>query len=289
MSKSILLLLLVLNTFILRFWHLNIIPPLLNSSLANERIYYALIGVFNILLIYKFSRIIFPRNNTPFISMWVYSILPWAIEQGRIISQPDIALFIFLIYLNLSVFLKSKFQKIILFIIFVFSLKFFYPQIWINRSFVYKTGYFFDSIKNIFSTFSFDYLFFNNNYFYLGGVRNFGILYKAFLPFIIFGMISLINRKKNEILFGIVILGIFASFSPLYPETREFYLSLPFLIITISTGIKTLYSARIKTMKILGIILILLLVYEYAQYLHYYFVHYSIDLKIVIPQIKDKF
>jgi hypothetical protein len=285
----LLLIIIVLYSLVLHLWRIDIIPSLINPQLRTERILFAIFSALCTIPLFFYIQRLFSDTKLSLIGIWIYSVIPWTIEQGRIISEANLALFIFLIYLNLLTLFTSKIIKSVLFFIFLFSLNFVYPHLWVYQLVNYGNHYVVDSLTNILKIFSFGFFFFNNDSFWLGGVRNWGIIYLSFLPVLFLGVIDIIQNHDKKIIIYILIIGILTGFSPFYPETREFYLSLPFLIIILSKGLIKLNNSSNVFIKIMAFCLFVLILYDIAGFMHYYFVHYPSDLNNILPNILNKF
>jgi hypothetical protein len=289
LKKYLLLLIIVLYSLVLHLWRIDIIPPLINPQLRTERIIFAIFSAFCTIPLFFYIQRLFSDSKLSLIGIWIYSVIPWTIEQGRIISETNLALFSFLIFLYVSTLFSSKIIKSGLFIIFLFSLNFVYPHLWVFQKVNYGNHYIVDSFTNIMKIFSFEFLFFNNDSFWLGGVRNWGIIYVSFLPVLFLGVIDIIQKYDRKIIIYILIIGILAGFSPLYPETREFFLSLPFLIIVLSRGLKKIITYSNIYLNIAVCCFFIFILYDIAGFMHYYFVHYPSDLNNILPKILNKF
>ncbi len=82
-----------------RFWGIGKFPPLANSTYLPFRLLSAMLNIFSSLLIYLIVKKIFKNKNRhlPVLSSFIFLILPWTVEQGRIFSQPNNALFVILL------------------------------------------------------------------------------------------------------------------------------------------------------------------------------------------------
>lgn len=268
---------------ILHFWQLDNIPPLISSSQLGLRYVSAFLSLGSILVFYFFVNNSFKNKKLALISSWILTILPWSLEQGRIVSQPNNFLFFFLIILLIAQMVKNTFQKLLIYSIIPIGLFFFYPQFWLFRGGInifQKTDYF----NNLFFLLSPSFLFFKNITFWWGGVREFGVMYASLLPIFIVGIYQTLVLKYYSVLLWTGIILFISSASPFLPESREFFLIIPFLSVILGLGIN---SFRKKWLTLLFISLLIL--YEITQFFHYYTVHYPQQIKSAVENIHETF
>ncbi len=274
MKKNFILALILLNAVLLRIYQLGSVPPLKFQADLFPRFISFLIGIFSVYLIYFYVKKIKDNNiKLGLIGAYVFSLLPWTIEQNRIASQPTVALFMLIFTLLISFSSSNKKIKIGIFLPFSIILYFVYPQFWIFRHFNHLPGIK-DIVRNIFILVSPDLLFFKNITFWWGGVRDYGILLLGFLPFFLVGFYRVIVSQKKEILLPFFLLLIISAVSPFFPESREYYLTLPFFTIFISVGIYNIFLNKYFLSSVLPVFLFLFLIYDFAGFLHFYQIHY---------------
>lgn len=281
------MILLILYAVISRFFLIDKIPPLINQPDLTLRYFSAFANIVTLLILFWLIKKITHNSRVASLTSWVFALLPWTYEQGRIVSQPQFAVFGILLLLFLVY--KSKFRLRQIFYFFIpFIIYFAYPQFWL---FKLKDFYFnIDSFtNNLFHLASFDFLFFKNTTFWWGGVKEFGVMFLAFLPFFLLGVYRLFvaNRKKLIILF--LFITLVAAASPFYPESREFFLSTPIIAYIVASGVDHMRSAKSLAFRLFLSILAVLIVYEIAQFYHFYFIHYRQEVKSNLYQIHEAF
>ncbi|HUQ85031.1 MAG TPA: glycosyltransferase family 39 protein [Candidatus Limnocylindrales bacterium] len=143
-----------------------------------------------------------------------------------------------------------------------------------QKLFVYPMVY----VKNYISFFSFDYLFSNGDGNGRHQIPGFGLLYRWQLPFLILGTSWLIKQKRNA--YKYVVIGLI-SLAPLpaalarpSPHSlRSLLLILPITIL-ISLGIVIFYINLKKFKKIFLVFLVIIAMYDFLIYAHFYYNHY---------------
>src|SRR4030042_2949042 len=97
MKSKLLLLLIILFTFILTTWKINELPSIISSSSLPFRYLSSISGIASVFTLFVIAKIIFKNRKLALLISWVFSSLPWFLEQSRIASQPNYALFFFLL------------------------------------------------------------------------------------------------------------------------------------------------------------------------------------------------
>lgn len=271
MKERVLLGLVLLYSIVSRFWFLGTFPPLISPSSFPPRFFSATLSVMSILLVYLYTRKAGYEKKTVLISAFLLASLAWSIEQGRIASQPNNAVAIFLLFFTIGAYTKNFFFKIILYGCIPLVLFIFYPQFWLLKTITPNTHF----LENIFTLLSPDFLFFHNITFWWGGVREVGVLYFSLLPFFLAGLYSLIFSTGRDRLFFLIGILVVSAASPFFPESREFFLALPLLCIIVAEGVRKVFSQKGNLVKWGSLIFTLLIVYEMMQFFHYYTVHHS--------------
>lgn len=274
--------------FILRFWRIEQIPPLLHQTYLLSRLVSASLNLLSILLLYWLVKKNYYNIKLALLSSFIFASLPWVLEQARISSSVNNALcVIFLIVLLCQTSMRSIF-KYLLIILAVPIIYFVYPKLWLfntKQSLPHMT----DIINNIFILTSPDFLFFKNITFWWGGVREFGVMYLSLLPFFFVGLYKIIVNTKIKIIIWLCIILLFSAASPFFPESREFFLATPFISILIATGmIESIQNKKIN-IRILIIIVLIMFLYDIGQYLHYYQIHYPQQVLSNISKINEPF
>lgn len=262
------------------------IPPLKSDTDIAGRVISALASILAVWCIYKITTYYTGKNRIGYLTALIFSVLPWTVEQGRIVSEVNMTLSITLFILWIQIFFSKK-TKVIFFAILVTVFYFTYKEIWILHVDT-QTMVSPENIgKNMLFLSSSEFLISHNPTFWWGGVRDWGISLSIFLPFLVIGIIKSIARKEIVILITIIMLLIFASSSPAFPESREFYLATPLISYFIAVGINVLREIKGKpyVYKMLTVIIVGLFIYEYQNFLHFYTVHYPLRVKSDIQKI----
>jgi hypothetical protein len=110
---------------------------------------------------------------------------------------------------------------------------------------------------------------FSNDLFYHGGDREFGVLYAASIPLIIYGACLIIQKKKWIALLPYLIGCFFSVFNPSFPEVKEFFYALPFFAAASSYGF-------VNLRKSIAMIFFAIVIFEFSLFFHDYGVHYPI-------------
>lgn len=285
---SIALLLVIVYASVSRLWFLNQIPPLLDIASYYPRLVSAIFGIATVAVIYFLSKLIYKNKRLALLTAWVFAVSPWSVEQGRVISQPTIALFCLLLISFLFLTVKNKIMRRGLLIITPLVLYLTYPQFWLFR-FTQPLPKIADFLNNLFYLISPEFLFFKNTTFWLGGVRESGIFYLFFLPFLLLGIYKMVIRQKIYISVIFVLILLFSAASPYFPESREFYLAYPLLCLVVAIGINYWWSVKSKISRLIFVFLFLFIIYDIASFFHYYTVHYPQQIQISRGQINEKF
>lgn len=286
MHTTILLVLILIFVFISRLYQISLIPPLTPGTPILLRYLNVLVNAAICIAFYYYTKKRTQNRKKAILAAWVYSVLFWPFEQGRIVSQVNTSILFLIIYL-IQIKSGSLLYKIVSTIILIGLLLLTYPQLWIFKHVLPKLS--FDLINNFFSIVSFEFLFFKNQYFWWGGVRDFGVLNLAFLPFFLIGIYQTIFDYDRQIIFGSLILILLTASSPYFPETRELYLAIPFFSYLIAAGI---YKLQLKKNFKRNLFLtgsFIILMYELCQYYHYYTTHYFMEVRSNIYKIHESF
>jgi 4-amino-4-deoxy-L-arabinose transferase-like glycosyltransferase len=133
-------------------------------------------------------------------------------------------------------------------------------------------------LKNYLSFFSFNFLFDTGDGIGRHQIHNFGPLFKWELPFLLIGIFAAVKLKNNQIksiiFFLLLISPLAAAFAVPSPHTLR---SLPMVIpltLLIAMGVFYLFERIHRFKKLFIFLLGLVVVYEFAIYTHFYYVHY---------------
>ncbi len=274
--SHLILFIIIFYAVVSRIWLIGSVPQIINSNIYN-RLLTASLSVGSIYLLFVLCKNLFGSNRVALLTSWVFMIMPWTIEQGRITSQVSNSLFLMLLIIILMQKFKSLISRSILVVIIPIILYLCYPSLWIFRS-----GFNIPSagtlLNNIFKLVSPDFIFFKNITFWWGGVRETGILYPAFLPFLLLGIMESTNYISKKIWLFISLIYIITAASPYFPETRTLFLTAPFISIIVALGFvkfhKILFDRNFYP-KFISLLIIFFIAYDLAQFNHYYFIHYA--------------
>ncbi|MBI3379804.1 hypothetical protein HY029_03565 [Candidatus Gottesmanbacteria bacterium] len=287
MKGKILFLGILVFTAVTRLFLLNKIPPSINSSVYIWRLLSVFACLISTIVVYTLVKMNVRKKKIALLSSWIFVNLPWVFEQSRIISSPNLALTLVLLIMLLV--LNTKYKLRVVFLLFIPVIFFVsYPKMWIFHASEFKFNYI-NFINNLFMLFSFDFLFFKNFTFWWGGVKEFGVMFTAFLPFFIVGIYEMINRQEFKLLLLIVFFGIFSALSPYFPESREFYLAVPIISFITALGIYCVTQKMKSVNRSILIFMIFLILYESAQFFHFYFIHYPQQIISNVSQIHESF
>lgn len=278
--------LIIVYAAFLRFWQIGQIPPLANPSNITGRYVIGLIGIALVMLVFLLSSQFIKSKKVALIASWIYASIPWTIERSRISSQIQMIEFLLLLFLLLFLATKRIIFKIISMAI-IFSLLTYvvFTQQWIvfaNQQNIPMSRY----IGNIFASFSPTLIFFQSNIIWYSQMKEFGLLYSLVLPFFFLGLLTSIRQNKSIILFLSIFL-IFASFNPFYPQSPELFFTLPFLSLISAVGISKYYQKSNSFLRFILFLVLVLLIYEISQFLHFYTVHYPQQILSNFSQIHE--
>lgn len=278
--KINLLLILVLG-LVLRFGYLGSLPPS-TEALLSGRFISAVSGFLSILLIYLFCRRYFNNKTLALFSALSFTLLPLAIVENRInswVSVLNLGVIIFFLLLTF----KNRWLNITGLVIFIIVVYFYRNNLWFfNNTLSVKPGNFFN---NIFNLISFNKIFFSNDTYWAGGLRNYGMLYPESIILFLLGIYQFLReRKKLSIIIFSLIIIVIASASPTYPEAREAGLLMFPLSLIVGIGIQYFCEWFRKGKKPFFVIILtgiysLILLYGIINFFHYYIIHYKLRVQ----------
>jgi hypothetical protein len=286
MKKIFIFLSIIIYAILTRYAFFGSVPPLAAQSSLTVRFLSGFINLANIILLYLLVKKMHFKSKIALSAMWVFTIVPWSFEQGRVISGVNTVLFISLLTAVIFIFLNNKFLKILLAGLFFPGICYFFPNFWLFRI---ENFNFTNFLNNLFYLLSGDFLFFNNMTFWWGGVKNSGIIYLSFLPFLLLGFSQIAIQGMRKIIYGIIIILLLSSASPFFPESREFFLALPLISIIIAIGMEKTFKINDYIKGFLMTLIFLFIVYDISQFLHNYFVHYPQWVLSNISRINEPF
>jgi hypothetical protein len=279
--------LILIYIFILlsRIFYIDKVPILGTDTQTIDRVYSVFANITIGLLIFLIIKKKFRNYKLALLSQYIFYIFPWSIEQGRIVSVFNyLTLFILLSY-YLILKIRLNIYKYIIVLISLFILQKFY-FFYIFQDGIIESSSLEIYLNNFYNLISFKSLFFNNEFFWWGGLKDVGIMYIFLLPFFLHGLILLIRYKLFSYIYFLIIVVIIASFNKNFPETRELYLTLPVFAFITAASIYTIWG---KYKLLLSLILSIFLVFESSLYWHNYFYHYPSQIINNILKLNEKF
>lgn len=287
MKRAILLVLMMVMVSVLRFYRLDSVPPVLHSSSLLPRLVTAFISLINVFLTYKLSAQYSSRLKIGLLSAFIMGVLPWTLEESRLYSSVNNGLTVLLSGIYVGSKFRVKWQSLLIALISITAFTAVYHDIW------YLKGFRLIGIEkfrdNLFELLSPQMWFFHNITFYHGGLREWGLVFISLLPFLIYGIFKPFTKVHRNI---IVILGgliVCSSLSPFFPESREFFLATPLLSFLIGSGIYGIYALTKLKGKLMLAVLTIFFLYEISQLLHFYYIHYPINVRDSADKIYEPF
>lgn len=279
-----------LLALILRFWKLGVVPPS-DGDILLLRILTAFVASITIPCLMVLIRNLYSNKSLAMLSGLWLAINPWHIEQGRIYSIYILILFTLIILAYIWQKFKNIWSKVIIIISFLAA-----SLIFITVGSI-KLNIDLSAIKilqNLFKLLSFEFLFYKNDSFWSGGVREFGVMLPETIPIFLVGIFTLIGKfKKNISMICLILLFAFiSSFQGSFPESRIFFLSLPAFMFILALGSKKLFSylfTRNIFIRMAIFAYLLVLIYGISQFAHYYFIHYNLRIYQEKPYEGGKF
>ena len=268
---------LLISAVVIRFAGLGIYP----AGGANAfwlRLPSAVAGVVSIILLVMLVKKLTRDTKLSYVSGWVLNLMPWHIEQSRIYSQAIVAAAWLLLAWLIIVYVNNNFIKLLTLAVAIISFKTIYPTYWIFSRLILPRHP--EYLWHLFQLVSFKFLFFKNDSFWQGGLRNTGVFLPGFLPvFLLGGLVILKNIYRiNYWLVGAAVIWLSAAANPLFPEGREFFLITPYLAVIGAFGAKNLLEHLLNSNKLKKLVIVMYLIfmtYEYVWFIHIYVNHYS--------------
>ncbi len=279
-----------LLAFILRFWKLGVVPPS-DGDILYLRILTAFVASITIPSLMVLIKNTYSNKSLAMLSGFWLAINPWHIEQSRIYSVYVPILFTLIIIANIWQKFKSNWSKVIIIIsVLAVSLIFLAAgsiKLNIDLSAI-------KILQNLFELLSFEFLFYKNDSFWSGGIREFGVMLPETIPIFLVGIFTLFSKfKKNISMICLILLFAFiSSFQKSFPESRIFFLSLPVFMFILALGSMKLFRhlfTRNILIRMSIFAYLLVLIYGISQFMHYYYVHYNLRIYQEKPYEGGKF
>ncbi len=290
--KALVVYILVIS-FLIRIPYLGLLPPGGNNAFF-WRLPSAIAGIIsillNVLLVNKFTQ----NHGLALVSGITLTLMPWHIEQSRVHSEVMMGLCVLLVMLTLLSYLSNKFIRLTILVVSLVLFKYVYPSFWLfSGNFTHiTTRYLF---SNMFKLISVEFLFFNNDSFWWGGLRTIGTMLPFTLPIFIIGIWEIISKLRRQhwgwfLAFGFI--WFMAALNPNFPENREFFLISPYLALIMAYGVMVIfkyYHTAKLGQKICIFIFSILLIYEQILFFHQYTQHYSKRVGSEVPYEQRNF
>lgn len=288
--NKFLLSMIITASFLVRFFYLGTVPVMNHLESHSFRIMSSLGNIGVIIMLYFITKRLISNRTISLLSSFVFATLPWTIEQSRIVSEVNNFLFWIILLFTISIYTKFKFIKVMAIVLIPLFLYLVYPSFWLFKIHSYSISLN-NFMNNIFLLTSYELLFFRNITFWWGGLREWGALHISLIPFFLVGIYQLFVKKIILLIVSIILILIISAMSPFLPESREFYLVTPFISIIIAMGLFYFFgNYSISKYRYPSIIIfVLVFIYDFSSLLHYYFVHYSLQVLGNIQNINGIF
>ncbi|KKR34305.1 MAG: hypothetical protein UT63_C0003G0021 [Candidatus Gottesmanbacteria bacterium GW2011_GWC2_39_8] len=275
--NKISLYLLIIPVALFYLFKINSIPSGMGGG---ERILSGLLMISSGILVYFSTLGLWKNRTVSLLSVFWFYFSPVILTYGRLLSPIPSGIFLIVFLFFSFIYFENKLFKALSFIIFIILLKIIYPSFYLFNSFFDYKHY----SVNFFKLISGQFLFFTNDTFWWGGAREYGILFLAVLPFLIFGLYDLLVIKGQKLklpLYFIFSILILSAGSPHLPESQEFLLAIPFFAMILGKGAHLFFSSHFSTILKYAIILSFagFFTYQLIDFTHYYFIHYSLRVR----------
>ncbi|RJR30215.1 hypothetical protein C4564_00505 [Candidatus Microgenomates bacterium] len=279
MQRHKALLVIVILAILTRLPFLNIFPPGGVNTLL-PRLITAISAIISIVLLYVVVLQKTGKKDLAQASALILTLLPWHIEQSRIYSPFMLALSLLLMVALLWQIAPCKSCKTVLLIFSSIVIWRLLPDLW-----MFHPPYILPSLTkiiiNVFKILSVDFLFFNNDSFWFGGLRTTGVLLPSEIVIFMVGLAAVITNfvKRNLwLVFLFIVFLLLAALDPLFPETRVLFLSTPLLALLAAQGIlhlNKMYQHKAWPVKAAIVFYVIVLLYEHIIFVHTYTSHYT--------------
>lgn len=275
-------------SFLSVFWKIYVLPPATVQTSLPDRLVSSAAAFISVILIFFWSSKILGHQKNALLTSLLYILQPWTIQEARVYSVYMIFLCVLilatlLIFITRSIFIKLLFTFTVLagFLLMV--------------NLIYKVSFtalfknFSILLPNVFKLLSFEFIFFDNQSFWWGTVREQGMLLPVFIPFLLIGTSYIVRiAKLTQIILGVwfIIVLVISAASPTFPEGRFFFLNLPVFLLLIVSAIIGIF----KIPKVLPLALfVLIVVYMLHFFQHYYFSHFPATAVHQLESIYGKY
>lgn len=266
-------------------WHLQFSRAGFEVTLA---CFLFLLGSLLMTLFWKTQRVSFL-----YVSFFLYVLTVYSYHIFRIIAPVTIVFLSFVIYKKFLKQRKSLLLSLVAFFLISLPLLLFSFSSHGSERFAQTSSfaeYKVDSLMDKFKTYPIVYLrnylsFFSLDFLFTFGdgngrhqVPGFGLLYRWQLPFLILGVIYLLKKKKsllkNVVFFLLFVSPVAAAVARPSPQSlRDLLMVFPLMVIT-AFGFIYLIEIFIKNKKIVFLLVLVVVIFEFSMYLHIYFQHY---------------
>lgn len=254
----------------------------------------ALSGIVSVFLFIYCVQKYFQNVKLALIAGLVLTLLPWHIEQSRVISGSMIGLTFILGAISVSLSFPSKRVLATTLVLSPLILYLVYPDFWPYQGKLPDLSLTF-FLANIFKLISVEYLFYRNDSFWLGGLRDRGVLLSSCLPLFGLGIYQTLKKLRRihlRLILPFIAVLFIAAANPMFPEQKEYFLISPYLALIVAFGVLYMIDHFISSnmfIKAILIIYIIFLLYDHLLFYHYYTVHYAQRIQNEIPKTEITF
>ncbi len=276
-----------------RFLALGQLPPM-NPDFMMLRLLTALASVAAIIFLFLIVKKLSQSPNLAFATSLSLIVLPFHIEQSRIYSPVVWALSVLLCGTWLMTLINPRIYRIAIICLMSLVAFLIFPQLqfWRADLVIFPTTRF---LERLFYLLSLQYLFFKNDSFWSGGLRDVGIMLPFTLPIFVWGLYK-VGQNFTKINWWLILplpaIWLLAAAQPNFPEQRIFFLVTPYLAYIMGVGIRELSTSLTSQniyRKIVSLVLIFLISYNYLLFYHFYTRHYSQRISNELPNEQRNF
>ncbi len=250
-------------------------------------------GIISIAVLVLFIWKVFKRPDVGLVSGYCLALMPWHIEQSRVVSTPMLGLAVGMTTLYMTQIFRDRLVKGLILVLGLGLFYFLYRDFWLfSIGTIIKPH---DFLTNVFKLASVDFLFYRNDTFWEGGLRTIGVLLPGFIGLAGIGLVEIIRKWNKKYWFyylGFIFLLVLSAANPKLPEAREYFLVTPYLSIICALGAIKLYRLLFNSKKAIRLFIFMYLMfiaYEHIWFYHMYSYHYAQRVKNEVPYEKLTF
>lgn len=265
------------------FYGLNTYPPDFHGGVFFDRLFSASYGAMTVFVICLIAKQLFKDDMTALSSGLFLTLMPWHIEQSRIVSKVSLMTLVTTIFVYLLLRIRLTKTKIFLSILFLLLLPATYKDL-PSGSLVKLTSQSASWKVTFFKLLSAEFLFFENQAFGIGALKSYGVMLWFTLPIFLIGLLTMIRKSaSNQSLILLLWFGFAVLLTLLNPLSFgiEFYIATPLLALILASGfIEVLAGFRRRSylVKILTISYCLFIIYGFLNFWHFYTSHYTLRI-----------